>query len=78
MEFNGILAFEQGIVYINGFHMGRYWPKVGPQVTLYVPKSILRKGINTILLLEYQSVPMDKKINFTSTPQLDGFTNENE
>lgn len=28
-------GFTKGNVYINGFHLGRYWNPAGPQKTLY-------------------------------------------
>ncbi|KAJ7380055.1 Beta-galactosidase-1-like protein [Desmophyllum pertusum] len=39
----------KGQAFVNGFNIGRYWPVVGPQVTLYVPASTLypvRKAAN--------------------------------
>ncbi|MFH4976177.1 hypothetical protein AB6A40_002886 [Gnathostoma spinigerum] len=44
-------GWGKGIIFINGFHLGRYWSYVGPQLTLYVPAVILRKE-NTIMLVE--------------------------
>ena len=41
----------KGCVWINGHHLGRYW-QVGPQQTLYVPAEWLKKGINSIIVLE--------------------------
>ncbi|PKF75548.1 glycoside hydrolase family 35 protein [Chryseobacterium sp. PMSZPI] len=44
--------FGKGIVFINGKNIGRYWSKVGPQLTLYVPGVWLKKGKNKIQILE--------------------------
>lgn len=41
---------HKGCVWINGFHLGRYW-SVGPQHTLYVPGDLLRAQ-NEIIVLE--------------------------
>jgi beta-galactosidase len=41
----------KGIVWVNGFCLGRYW-SVGPQRALYVPASLLREGRNEVVLLE--------------------------
>lgn len=41
----------KGVVWINGFNLGRYW-KEGPQRTLYLPGPLLRKGPNEIVILE--------------------------
>ncbi|XP_053682883.1 beta-galactosidase-like [Sabethes cyaneus] len=63
----------KGIIFINGFNLGRYWPRAGPQVTLYVPRHILREGSNTILIIEYQKdVQGDAVITFSDEPKLDG------
>ncbi|WP_460501986.1 beta galactosidase jelly roll domain-containing protein, partial [Hymenobacter agri] len=41
----------KGVVWVNGHNMGRYWA-IGPQQTLYVPAEWLKKGANTITVLE--------------------------
>lgn len=49
-------GWEKGIAFLNGFNLGRYWPGMGPQVTLYVPKGILRPfpEDNTLIIFELQ------------------------
>ncbi|KAK3197327.1 hypothetical protein GRF29_1536g1392911 [Pseudopithomyces chartarum] len=50
------LAIESGIkgnVWVNGFHLGRYW-RVGPQQSLYLPGSVLYQGENEIVVLELE------------------------
>ncbi|WP_337249960.1 hypothetical protein [Chryseobacterium rhizosphaerae] len=42
----------KGIVFINGKNIGRYWSKVGPQQTLYIPGAWLKKGSNKIQIFE--------------------------
>ena len=44
-------AKSEDIDKINGFNIGRYW-EIGPQKTLYVPKSILQKGENEFIVFE--------------------------
>lgn len=44
-------GFEKGVVYINGFNIGRYW-SIGPQKTLYIPAPLLKKGKNEIVVFE--------------------------
>jgi beta-galactosidase len=44
-------GFGKGVVWVNGFCLGRYWSR-GPQRTLYVPAPILREGHNDIVVLE--------------------------
>ncbi|GAB6024566.1 hypothetical protein CHUAL_009718 [Chamberlinius hualienensis] len=52
-------GWGKGIVFFNGFNLGRYWPAMGPQVTLYVPKGLLRvyPAQNEISLVELQESP---------------------
>lgn len=45
-------GFTKGVVYINGFNLGRYWKK-GPQKTLYLPGALL-SGQNEIVVLELE------------------------
>lgn len=40
-------AWHKGIVFVNGFNIGRYF-RVGPQQTLYVPGPLLKVGVNTV------------------------------
>ncbi|WP_127504929.1 glycoside hydrolase family 35 protein [Actinoplanes solisilvae] len=40
-----------GVVWVNGFLLGRYW-EIGPQVTLYCPAPLLRRGPNVVTVLE--------------------------
>lgn len=43
--------FNKGIVFVNGFNLGRYW-SVGPQLNLYVPQPLLKAGDNEIIVFE--------------------------
>ncbi|MFB8146815.1 beta-galactosidase [Microbacterium sp. NPDC056003] len=60
-------AWGKGSVWINGFHLGRYWSR-GPQHTLYVPAGALRAGTNEIIVLELQSGSAD--VEFVPWPDL--------
>jgi beta-galactosidase len=44
-------GWTKGNVWINGFHLGRYWER-GPQQTLYVPAPILKQGANEVIVFE--------------------------
>ena len=46
-------GFGKGMVWINGFLLGRFW-EIGPQVTLYVPGPLLNAGGNTVTVLELE------------------------
>lgn len=64
------MYFTQGIAFINGFNLGRYWPVVGPQITLYLPKELLRQGANELTIIELQQAPESGLIGFTDAPML--------
>ena len=55
--------FTKGFVVVNGFNLGRYW-KIGPQQTLYLPASLLRKGKNEIIVFESDSLKGEAEIEF--------------
>ena len=68
----------QGQAFVNGFNVGRYWPVVGPQVTLFVPASTLRPGMENseLVLLELDNAPCispeDCFVEFLETPDING------
>lgn len=45
-------GFTKGFIVVNGFHLGRYW-SIGPQLSLYLPASILREENEIIVFDEY-------------------------
>ncbi|XP_076346692.1 beta-galactosidase-1-like protein 2 [Tachypleus tridentatus] len=61
-------SWQKGVVFVNGFNIGRYW-KVGPQQTLYVPSPLLRYGDNTVLIFELHNTVLS--IDFLDHPILD-------
>ena len=63
-------GWSKGIVLINGYILGRYWPVAGPQETLYVPKNLLKVNENTIVIFETDSTSSDEKyaIEFLDMP----------
>lgn len=67
-------GWTKGQVWINGFNLGRYWTKRGPQQTLYVPRPLLfpRGALNKITLLELENVPLRPQIQFLDRPILNG------
>ncbi|XP_061684759.1 beta-galactosidase isoform X2 [Syngnathoides biaculeatus] len=66
--------WRKGQVWINGFNLGRYWPSRGPQLTLFVPASILStKAPNNVTVLELEAAPClpgPCAVEFTATPVL--------
>lgn len=49
--FLGTAGWGKGVVWINGFLLGRFW-SAGPTRTMYVPAPVLRADRNEILVLE--------------------------
>jgi len=71
--FKGII-FSQGVAFINGFNLGRYWPITGPQVTLYVPGCHLKPypAVNELILLELEKANSPQYyVSFVPEPVLD-------
>lgn len=44
-------GFGKGFVFLNGINIGKYW-NIGPQQTLYIPASWLKKGLNQIVVFD--------------------------
>jgi beta-galactosidase len=49
----------KGVVWINGFCLGRYWSR-GPQQTLYVPGPAIRAGSNELIILELEAARLGR------------------
>ncbi|KQM82544.1 beta-galactosidase family protein [Agromyces sp. Leaf222] len=47
------LHWGKGLVWVNGFLLGRYWRR-GPQRTLIVPAPVTRAGANEVVVLEFE------------------------
>lgn len=62
LDFEG---WGKGVVYINGFNLGRYW-EVGPQKRLYVPSPILKKGVNEVVVFELHRSRESMKLKNTA------------
>ena len=60
-------GWKKGVVFINGFNLGRYW-EVGPQQTLFVPAPILREGGNDIVVFELHAA--GNQLCFEAEPSL--------
>ncbi|QUH28654.1 glycoside hydrolase family 35 protein [Vallitalea guaymasensis] len=61
--------WKKGVVYINGFNLGRYWEKA-PQRTLYVPGPLLRMGKNEVVIFELHGHDGDD-VTLTDRPKFD-------
>ena len=62
--------FTKGFVTVNGYNIGRYW-EIGPQKTLYIPASLLRKGENEIVIFESDALKGEPEIEFCDKPVLE-------
>lgn len=51
-------GLSKGNLFINGLNLGRYWYPKRPQLTLYVPKHLLQKGTNELIV--FNSDPLDR------------------
>ena len=49
------LHWGKGLVWVNGFLLGRYWRR-GPQRTLFVPSPVTRAGRNEVVVLEFEAI----------------------
>ena len=67
--FLALPGFNLGCVFINGFNIGRYW-SVGPQQTLAVFAPQLRKGTNTITVVEFGTPAAGAMANFEAVHRL--------
>lgn len=62
-------AFKKGFAVLNNFNLGRYWEK-GPQKTLYVPASLLKKGENELIIYESDGLNCEPVAEFVAEPDL--------
>lgn len=67
--FANMAGWTKGVVWINGFNLGRYW-QIGPQKRLYLPGPLLRGGRNEIVVLEEHAAPADLTLELSDTPEL--------
>lgn len=72
-----VSGWSKGVVFVNGYNLGRYWPVKGPQKTLYVPGTYLRTNteLNELILFEIDHTPCtppfhDCYVSLVDTPDL--------
>lgn len=61
-------GWGKGVAWVNGFALGRYWSR-GPQRTLYVPRPVVRAGLNDVTILELEAAS-STAIRFVPRPEL--------
>ncbi|XP_054717732.1 beta-galactosidase-like [Uloborus diversus] len=73
-------GWHKGVAFLNNFNLGRYWPIVGPQVTLYAPSVLFKPPPekNKIVLLELEHAPCSNQkyctVEFVQNPTVNGTT----
>ncbi|CAL1297258.1 unnamed protein product [Larinioides sclopetarius] len=73
-------GWHKGVAFLNNFNLGRYWPIVGPQVTLYAPSILFQASpsMNQVTLLELENSPCGNKntctVQFVTIPVVNGTT----
>lgn len=68
-------SFRKGVAYLNGNCLGRYWPKLGPQVSLYTPGFWFNKNYkNEIILFELNGNSQISWVKFMKEPYIDSPT----
>ena len=71
-------GWNKGQLFVNGFNLGRYWPVVGPQKTLFVPANVLslNRNLIRIVVLELDGSPCEHLENcfvkFVAAPSING------
>ncbi|XP_063239683.1 beta-galactosidase isoform X2 [Bacillus rossius redtenbacheri] len=67
-------GWTKGVAFVNDHNLGRYWPRLGPQVTLYVPATFLRPypRSNTLVLLELEAPATNSSVALVAQPVLNG------
>lgn len=63
-------GWGKGIVFVNGYNLGRYW-KAGPQQTLYLPGCWLKIGKNEVMIFEQQNDNIQSALKTTDKPILE-------
>ncbi len=73
--------WRKGVAFLNGINLGRYWPVMGPQITLYVPGAWIKPKcqLNTLVIFEQDNSPCVQDaskcyVEFVTEPEIDGPT----
>jgi hypothetical protein len=67
-----LCGWGKGQVWVNGFHLGRFWGEKGPQHSYYVPAALLNQGTNTITVFENKAAPANASVAFVDKPDFTG------
>jgi len=61
-------GWTKGVVFVNDFNVGRFWPSKGPQCNLYVPAPLLHAGVNHLVILELERENTKLEVNLVDGP----------
>lgn len=61
-------GWTKGVVFVNDFNVGRFWPSMGPQCNLYVPAPLLHAGENHLVILELEKENTKLEVNLVDGP----------
>jgi hypothetical protein len=66
-------GWNKGQAFVNDFNLGRYWPVVGPQKTLYVPATVLKPfpELNELVVFELVESPCGDDLNLCKVTLVD-------
>ncbi|XP_054270953.1 beta-galactosidase-like isoform X2 [Macrosteles quadrilineatus] len=67
--FVDMTGWGKGVLYVNDINLGRYWPSLGPQITLYLPAPYLRQD-NVFVILELEKEHPNRTISLVDKPVL--------
>ncbi|KAL0030525.1 hypothetical protein WJX79_001635 [Trebouxia sp. C0005] len=71
-SFLAMPAWSKGVLFLNGFNLGWYWPSAGPQMTMYIPGPMLQDGQNELILFEVEASPKEASVTLVETPDFYG------
>lgn len=58
--------FGKGLIFVNGFNLGRYWNE-GPTQYLYAPRSVWKEGLNEVVVFETEGIEIES-LDFNNEP----------
>jgi beta-galactosidase len=67
-SFLALPGWTKGVVWVNGFNLGRYWDR-GPQRTLFIPAPLLKQGKNELIVFELHAAEQ-LSVEFRAAPDL--------
>lgn len=66
--FAQLAAWGKGLLWINQVCLGWYWPTRGPQLAHFIPGALLQDGANSVVLLEFETIPEQLQVTLGKDP----------